>query len=919
MIAAQFSGEVLRASPDCALGLETIGDKTVARPCTERTLTAGGNNSSTVFSGVIQDGAGETAFTKTGTGTLTLSGASSYSGDTSVNGGTLEAGNNSALGSGAVTVDNSANQAATLKVDSGIAIGNHVFLNNGGTLDNAGTVSFTAAGQWAVESTTGQATARNTGTIEGGVGGVDLRAGGTITNQGGTIKATASGSYGTVVQGTTGSVTNSDGGTISGGWVGVALYAGGTITNQGGTIASTDSDSVGAFILGATGSIINTAGGTIRGVETGVVLAAGGTLTNGVGSTIQGGLAAVQVDGGSATLNNAGTIIGNVDLDRSWNAPVNQVTLLTGSSIQGDLYIGVNAASTLTLDGAGTQAYSQAVTGSTTFAGQLIKRGTGTWIIDSVVSAGNATVEAGGLVVNGRLSSGVTVDSGGMLGGSGIITRDVTNNGVLAPGNSIGTLTVQGNFSQGVGGTYVVEANAAGQSDRLNVSGTVTLAGNVQVQATPGSYARNTTYAILSAGGGLNGAFSGVTSNLAFLTPTLRYDANNVFLTLFMTQSAFAAGGQTGNQKSVGAALDQANLSATGDFNNVLDAIAGLDTSHGPRALDAISGQPYANLGTTSLQSGLAFLNAIGQQIAAGRGDGGGTRVALAEACEFACDATNPSPWSAWLSAVGGLGSVAGNGNSSTLIYNFGGTAAGIDYRFDPRFLAGLGIGYAKGTQWTNGFEGSVNSNSYSATLYGSFSDSGFYADALLGYAYTDNQIRRTILIPGLAPRIATGGGGGNQLQSQLETGYRIGLYAPAAASVTPFVRLQAASNSRNGFTETGADSLDLGVAQQTTTSLRTTLGAALDGTIGGAALTLRLGWTHEHADTARPMTAAFAGAPGTPFTVYGATPQRDSAAIGFSANLPLSDTIRLYARYDGEVGGGSDNHALTAGLRMTW
>ena len=35
----------------------------------------------------------------------------------------------------------------------------------------------------------------------------------------------------------------------------------------------------------------------------------------------------------------------------------------------------------------------------------------------------------------------------------------------------------------------------------------------------------------------------------------------------------------------------------------------------------------------------------------------------------------------------------------------------------------------------------------------------------------------------------------------------------------------------------------------------------------------LRLGWLHEFADTGRPMTAAFAGAPANCFTVFGATP----------------------------------------------
>ena len=47
-----------------------------------------------------------------------------------------------------------------------------------------------------------------------------------------------------------------------------------------------------------------------------------------------------------------------------------------------------------------------------------------------------------------------------------------------------------------------------------------------------------------------------------------------------------------------------------------------------------------------------------------------------------------------------------GDGNASTLTYNFGGAAAGIDYRFDPRFLVGIGVGYTHGTQWVNSFMG---------------------------------------------------------------------------------------------------------------------------------------------------------------------------------------------------------------------
>src|SRR5262249_61790491 len=58
-----------------------------------KNLAVGGNNRSTTFSGVLQDGGlgGGTggSLTKVGTGTLTLSGASTYTGPTNVNGGIL--------------------------------------------------------------------------------------------------------------------------------------------------------------------------------------------------------------------------------------------------------------------------------------------------------------------------------------------------------------------------------------------------------------------------------------------------------------------------------------------------------------------------------------------------------------------------------------------------------------------------------------------------------------------------------------------------------------------------------------------------------------------------------------------------------------------------------------------------------------
>jgi autotransporter-associated beta strand protein/T5SS/PEP-CTERM-associated repeat protein len=631
----------------------------------------------------------------------------------------------------------------------------------------------------------------------------------------------------------------------------------------------------------------------------------GATSVN--GGTLQAGAANVFAASSAVTVASGATLDFNgFDQALASLSGAGAVTMGAGS-----MTVGGNNASTT---------FSGAISGS----GSLTKNGTGALTLSGTNTyTGLTTVNAGTLIVNGSIAGAVTVNSGGVLNGTGRVGALVTNGGIVAPGNSIGTLNVNGNFIQN-GGIYQVEVNAAGQNDRINAAGSATLNGGiVQVLAQSGNYARNTTYTILNATGGISGAYSAVTSNFAFLTPSLSYDANNVYLLLFQSASAFAAGAQTPNQYAVGTALDRANATATGDFNTVLNALSALSTQQGPAALNAISGQQYADFGTLNVQGAALFMNVVGQQMALARGGtGSGQRQALAQACDVqACDGA--SPWSVWVSAIGGLGSVNGNGNSSTLTYNFGGAASGIDYRVDPRFLVGLSAAYAAGNQWVDSFLGRGWTDTVSVIGYGSFTSAGFYADALAGYAWSGNQMQRQIQFPGLQ-RTANGSTGANQFLGQIETGYRIGLFAPAAASVTPFARLQGSTVTQNAFSEWGANSLSLSVAQQTTNSLRTVFGADLAGAVPlgserSLALDLRLGWLHEYADTGRPITAAFAGAPSNAFTVYGATPQRDAAVIGFSAGTTIAEATQLYLRYDGEISTGASNHTLNLGLRISW
>ena len=275
-------------------------------------------------------------------------------------------------------------------------------------------------------------------------------------------------------------------------------------------------------------------------------------------------------------------------------------------------------------------------------------------------------------------------------------------------------------------------------------------------------------------------------------------------------------------------------------------------------------------------------MNAVGQQLAAARGGtGGGQRQALAEACDGeACDG-GTSPWGVWVSGLGGFGNVLGNGNSQTLTYNFVGTAAGIDYRFTPNILLGLAAGYTNGQQWVDSFFGKGWSNTLNVTAYGSFTMAASMPMRWRATPIPTTSCSGRSSSPACSRCTANGSTGANQFLGQVETGYKIGVFAPAATTVTPFARLQPATSTRrrSGMgrqlpqPERGATDDQLGAhdasapispaPSASATSARSTWGCASAGCTSIA-------------DTGRPMTAAFAGAPANGFTVYGATPQRD-------------------------------------------
>jgi autotransporter-associated beta strand protein len=198
------------------------------------TLILGGDNSSTTFSGVISGSGGK--LTKNGTGTLTLNGASSFSGGITLGAGTIAVGNDAGMGSGSINVFGTAGVSRSIAASAGSrTVANSFILSSADGLNISGSHDITFSGSFQMGQTGSggnrSLTVNNTGVTT--ISGVIFQAGTTartFTKAGtGTLVLSGPNTYsgGTIVSAGalrlnsssaagTGAITVSSGGTLGG-------------------------------------------------------------------------------------------------------------------------------------------------------------------------------------------------------------------------------------------------------------------------------------------------------------------------------------------------------------------------------------------------------------------------------------------------------------------------------------------------------------------------------------------------------------------------------------------------------------------------------------------------------------------------------------------------------------------------------
>ena len=523
------------------------------------------------INGVV-DGVG--GFTKTGAAGLTLTGANSYSGSTIVSAGGLYVDGNQSGAAGLTSVLNGATLGGRGTIGGNVTIANGGMLSPGsangapGTLTIAGNLTLssgsvlnyslgqanvpggtlndltTVGGNLTLDGTL-NVTVPPSGAFSPGIYRLFNYAG-SLTNNGLTVGTVPSPDY--FVQtaianqvnlvNTNGLTLNYwDGGSggrfdgvINGGDGIWQSSAGNSDWSDGNGLINAPYDNAGfAVFTGAAGTVtVDNSHGQVTAsgmqfitdgyvIQGGAIDLIGSTATirvgdgtsasSGITATIASELAGtsqlVKTDAGTLVLTGANSYTGGTAIEAGTLQLGNRGT--TGSLV-GD----VTDNGTLAFDRTDKYIFNGVISGSGTIRqiGTGLTRLTG----DSSAFSGTTSIEAGTLSVNGSLCGDVNVLSGGRLQGIGTVCD--TNNfagGTVAPGNSIGTLTVAGNY-MGDGGTLEIESQLGGDNsptDRLVVTGNTSGTTTVKVINVGGPGAQTVEgIKILEVGGASNGVFN---------------------------------------------------------------------------------------------------------------------------------------------------------------------------------------------------------------------------------------------------------------------------------------------------------------------------------------------------------------------------------------------------------------------------
>jgi outer membrane autotransporter protein len=576
------------------------------------------------------------------------------------------------------------------------------------------------------------------------------------------------------------------------------------------------------------------------------------------GASVTGGSSGVNGDEASQYLSVAGVISG--DMASDLRGGDDTLLLTTGATVTGNLGGGDGTGDAAILEGMGL--FDESFLAFETLTMQGVD-----WDLGGDSAFESVAVDSGRLRINGEVTAPtVAVAPDGILGGDGTVVGAVENDGTLAPGNSVGLLTIEGDFTQSAEGSLEIEIGETGMTDLLVVTGTAQLDGELELVPLNGLLDVNGT--VVLQGGTVEGEFAQFTPN-GFMTEVV-YHPDFVELNVASTPNAAGTSGTN----------------------------------------------------TTGLLSNWLFLDTLGSAAASSGGEQQVRAGDVQTASLTPYTLTGEGKRTLWARTFGQKGHRSQEGAIAPFDFTIAGLAAGGAYRLTENRSLGAALGLSEQTADKEPGLGEDRVDSANLGLFAVYQTETFFATFALEGGLSDYDLERIVQVSG-TPTRATGETSGHSLGASIEGGYDFDV--GQGFSVVPRGTRAYLSVERDGFTESGLGASNLTFQDASAEALRVAGELAFEHenqvSFGGVPRLfkqeLRVGLLHEAAldDRNVGVTNPTLGNG----LILGDGSDRTMITFGAGVSLKVTEEATVFFGYDGEYGSGHKAHSVNLRLRFSW
>lgn len=486
------------------------------------------------------------------------------------------------------------------------------------------------------------------------------------------------------------------------------------------------------------------------------------------------------------------------------------------------------------------------------------------------------------------------------------------NAGTLTPGNSIGRISVSGDFQQTATGRLVAEFDGQGAHDVLTISGNVDLAGTLELVPLADWYqnAWSVDTGALVEAAGYSGNFSAIQSPR--VSPTVLFSASSLGgeryrLSATRSDDAYSQYGRDANQREAGRALFKlASAAPAQALFRELDFSAA-DGSQIPGALAQVSPAPYSAAMAASLMRERTIMQTARQGLSQGMQRLGTDWQGYALAFGSGADQDASGSKLGYDANIYGVVVGAGRGLASAPDFAVGAQLdiSELSVRPDAPYSGkskATALGLAAHLQYRPGAR------------------QGLFAFSGLRLGLEQADMRRQIDI-GHYQATHTSDWTGRSLSFDAGTGYLWHLHP--SFSIGPFASMNYALVSRPSVEESGNAATRLHLESKRVDALRSSLGLAASwnrslGDGSTLAMGFDIGWNREWLDRDLRQAAHFVIAPtDSTFDTRNSVLPRDTIGLKMGLSWQRSESLSIGTSLSSQIGSGYSS--LQGQVNLRW